>query len=251
MADSLVAETAVEVYPELRILPGFTLREGAQLAWATHLTATALEKEMSAFLKKYEQGSLLGNMAVKKYFENLGPIRASRKDGRVTLSPYDADLKQYAERFEFDWRLMAAVAYQESRFDANARNRSGAVGLFQIKPGTAREPYIGIKDVAGAKNVGNNIHAGIKYLAWIKERYFDAVETMAERDRVRMALAAYNAGPRSVARARERAAKMGLDPDRWFRNVEIAMLAMKKVEPVKYVSDINQNYLSYVMLGVE
>jgi membrane-bound lytic murein transglycosylase MltF len=74
---------------------------------------------------------------------------------------------------------------------------------------------------------------------------------MEESDRIRMSLAAYNTGPRTLLRARERAGKMGLDPDRWFQNVELAMLSMHKTEPVKYVSEINQLFLSYVALGIK
>ena len=59
------------------------------------------------------------------------------------------------------------------------------------------------------------------------------------------------ARPRTLIRARRRAKEMGLDPDRWFRNVELALLSMHKTEPVKYVSSINQRYLSYLLLGVE
>jgi membrane-bound lytic murein transglycosylase MltF len=93
--------------------------------------------------------------------------------------------------------------------------------------------------------------AGLKYLSWIKGRYFDIEAEMRERDRIRMALAAYNAGPRTLINARRRAFKLGLDPNRWFRNVELALLDMRKVEPVKYVSEINQRYLAYVLLGLE
>jgi membrane-bound lytic murein transglycosylase MltF len=252
VADSIVAETAAEIFPELRILPGLTVRKGGQLAWATHLTSPALQAEMNEFLKRYRHGSLLGNVAVKKYFKDHTGLQSRLQSGdEIALSPYDGILRKVAREFDFDWRLMAAVAYQESRFDQSSRNRSGATGLFQIKPTTAREPYIGIPEIAGEHNASNNIRAGIKYVAWIKQRYFDPVETMREKDRMRMALAAYNAGPRTLINARRRAAKMELDPNRWFRNVEMALLEMRKPEPVKYVSDINQRYLSYLMLGVE
>jgi membrane-bound lytic murein transglycosylase MltF len=173
------------------------------------------------------------------------------KGDRVVLSTYDDEFRNYAEQYGFDWRLMAAMAYQESRFRQNIRNRYGATGLFQIKPKTAKEPYVDIYPIAGEENASNNIHAGVKYLAWIKNRYFDGIEEMRERDRVRLALAAYNAGPATIINARNKAKRMGLDPLRWFRNVELALLAMRKPEPVKYVSEINQRYLSYVMLGVE
>jgi membrane-bound lytic murein transglycosylase MltF len=252
VADSIVAETAVAIYPELRILPGIKLREGGKLAWATHLTARELAAEMSAFLRRYRHGSLLGNIALNKYFtDELGVRARIRGEASGRLSPYDDDFRRAAEEFGFDWRLIAAVAYQESRFKQNSRNRSGAVGLFQIKPKTAREPYIDIPEIAGEANAANNIRAGTKYLAWIKARYFDSAPEMRERDRMRMTLAAYNAGPRTLINARRRAEKMGLDSNKWFRNVELALLDMRKQEPVKYVSEINQRYLAYTLLGVE
>lgn len=252
VADSIVAETAVALWPELRILPGLEVRKGGQLAWATTHSAQDLTAEMNAFLPRYRHGSLLGNVAVQKYFEADHSLNARMDDGKpAALSPYDDLIKRHAASHELDWRLMAALAYQESRFDPRARNRSGAVGLFQIKPMTAREPYIDIPNVEGPENVENNIQAGIKYLAWIKQRYFDGIPEMQDHDRMRMALAAYNAGPRTLINARNRAERMGLDPMVWFRNVEVALLAMRKTEPVKYVSEINQREISYRLLGVE
>jgi len=252
VADSMVAETAVALHPTLRMARGVSLREGGQLAWAVHPSAEALVDEMNRFLESYRHGSLLGNMTVQRYFRDRKGLR-QRIDGEAPdgLSPYDALFEQFAERYGFDWRLIAAVAYQESRFDPNAKNRWGATGLFPVKPETAREPYVDVTPIAGEENAANNVHAGVKYLAWIKRRYFDSVEDMRERDRLRMALAAYNAGPRTLIDARRRARRMGLDPDRWFRHVEVALLAMGKSEPVQYVSEINQRYVSYLMLGVE
>lgn len=252
VADSIIAETAVALFPGLRVLHGLDLRKAGQLAWATHSGAEVLLREIDEFLPKYRHGSLLGNVAIKKYFKNIGRARARiTANGEKELSSYDAEFRSAGAEFGFDWRLLAALAYQESRFDQNARNPSGAVGLFQIKPSTAREPYIAIPDVGGPKNARSNVRAGTKYLAWIKQRYFDPIPEMRERDRIRLALAAYNAGPRTLINARRRTETMGLDPNRWFRNVEMALMAVKKIEPVKYVSEINQHYLSYVMLGIE
>lgn len=252
VADSMVAETAAAVFPGLRVESDVRLREDAQLAWATLPSASALADEMNAFLERYRHGSLLGNVGVKRYFDNHRGLRRRLSGGAPNgLSEYDAYLRKFAGEYGFDWRLLAAVAYQESRFDQTAHNRWGATGLFQLKPSTAREPYIGIPEIAGEKNAENNVHAGARYLAWIKQRYFDPIEGMRERDRIRMSLAAYNAGPRTLINARRRAERMGLDPTRWFRNVEMALLAMNRSEPVKYVSEINQRYLSYVLLGIE
>jgi membrane-bound lytic murein transglycosylase MltF len=251
LADSMIAELAVQIHPQLRIVDLEPLRRGGRLAWATHPAAIALTEEMNAFLARYEEGSLLGNMAVRKYFEAESTLAARFAEGGGGISEYDPIFRANAERFGFDWRLAAAMAYQESRFDPTARNRWGAVGLLQIKPETAREPYVDVPEVEGIEHVNENVRAGLKYLSWIKQRYFDSAPEMRERDRLRMALAAYNAGPRTLIRARRRAEELGLDPNRWFRNVELALLDMRKTEPVVYVSEINQRYLAYLLLGVE
>lgn len=253
VADSMIAEVAIQIHPQLRLADTPALRRDGQLAWATLPSATDVTDAMNVFLARYEEGSLLGNLAVQKYFEAESQVAArfASEEEESRLSEYDPLFRKNADRFGLDWRLAAAMAYQESRFDATARNRSGAVGLLQIKPETAREPYIGIPQVEGIQHVDANVRAGLKYLTWIKQRYFDPLPEMHERDRIRMALAAYNAGPRTLILARKRAEALDLDPDRWFRNVELALLDMRKTEPVKYVSEINQRYLAYVLLGVD
>ena len=84
----------------------------------------------------------------------------------------------------------------------------------------------------------------MKYLAFLKDRYFDDPE-IRPRDRVRFALASYNAGPAKVRRARSLAKEMGLDQNRWFRNVELAALKLIGQETVRYVSNINKYYVIY------
>jgi membrane-bound lytic murein transglycosylase MltF len=252
VADSIVAELAVRIHPHLRIVGDIALRRDGGLAWATQPAAEKLGDEIDAFLGRYEQGSLLGNIAIQKYFETEGAIAKRLAEGHgKSLSDHDDLFQHHATEFDLDWRLVAAMAYQESRFDPTASNRWGAVGLLQIKSVTAREPYVDIPEIEGPENVSNNVKAGLKYLAWIKARYFDSVPEMQEDDRLWMALAAYNAGPRTVIRARNRAKKIGLDSNRWYRNVELVLLDMRKTEPVMYVSEINQRYLAYVLLGVE
>ena len=116
---------------------------------------------------------------------------------------------------------------------------------------TADEPYIGISEIRGEENAENNIHAGVKYLSWIKKRYFDPRKEMSEGARVRMTLAAYNAGPARVLKAIQLAKKMKLDENAWFRQVELVMLKMGKVEPVSYVSEINKRYVSFLLLDIK
>lgn len=255
VADSLVAELAAEIHPTLRLVEGVALRRDGALAWATLPSAGALLDEMNAFLSGFREGTLRGNMAIRRYFEAergaLDRLTEREPGESPQVSAFDALFREHAAPFDLDWRLVAAMAYQESRFDPRARNRWGAVGLMQIKPRTAAEPYVDVPEVEGVEHASDNVRAALTYLDWIKGRYFDVEPGMRERDRIRMALAAYNAGPRTILRARARARARGLDPDRWFRNVEQALLEMGRVEPVRYVSEINQRYLSYVLLGVE
>jgi membrane-bound lytic murein transglycosylase MltF len=162
-------------------------------------------------------------------------------DRNQTLLKYKKLLKKYADRYEFDWLLIAALAYQESGFDHTEKNKSGAVGLMQILPSTGKDKNIGIRNV---HLLENNIHAGVKYLAFLKKKYFNDPR-IQPRNQVRFALAAYNAGPAKIQRARSKAKQMGLDPNRWFRNVELATLKIVGQETVRYVSSINKYYVIY------
>jgi membrane-bound lytic murein transglycosylase MltF len=89
-----------------------------------------------------------------------------------------------------------------------------------------------------------NIHAGIKYLRWVADRYF-ADPGIDPRDRMLFSFAAYNAGPRRVAQLREKARQAGLDANRWFRNVEEVAAREVGREPVQYVANIYKYYLAY------
>ena len=91
-----------------------------------------------------------------------------------------------------------------------------------------------------------NIYAGVKYRAHLRNHYFSDSD-IQERDRVRLSLAAYNAGPTKIQRIRSRTKRMGLNPDRWFRNVELAALRYIGQETVRYVSNINKYYILFNM----
>ena len=104
----------------------------------------------------------------------------------------------------------------------------------QLLPTTAADPNVGIPEIHLAEQ---NIHAGVKYLNYLQERYFSD-EAFSPLDRVLFSFGAYNAGPRNIAKARARAKKMGLDPNRWFSHVEVAVAKTVSREPVVYVRNI-------------
>jgi membrane-bound lytic murein transglycosylase F len=194
-----------------------------------------------------------------KYFKNQRHMRAAtsedRSDQAGRLSPYDPLVKKYATMYEFDWRLVTAQMFQESRFDPTARSWAGALGLMQVMPRTARE--LGVGDV---RQPEQGIHAGVKLLARYSAMYREP--EIDEQDRLRFGLAAYNCGPGHVADGRRLAADLKLDPARWFGHVEKAMPLLAKPrfartarhgycrcsEPVKYVSGIQSRYESYSKL---
>ncbi|HEY8211525.1 MAG TPA: transporter substrate-binding domain-containing protein [Myxococcaceae bacterium] len=227
------------------------------IAFALRPENPELRAFADAFVRRTYRG-LEYNVARKRYFETRQQVsRAAQllQDGEGgKISPYDDVFRKYASRYELDWRLMAAQSFQESRFDPHAQSWVGALGLFQVMPQTGRE--LGFRELSEPEP---GVHAGVKYMSRLIAQ-FDP--QLPFRQRVRFALAAYNAGLGHVQDARRLAQEKGLDPNRWFENVERAMLLLEKPqyyqrarfgycrgsEPVKYVSQIQNRYDNYVKL---
>ena len=153
--------------------------------------------------------------------------------------------RKHGPAHNIDATLVAAQGYQESGLDQSRRNPSGAVGIMQIKPSTAGDKAIGIAGVAASADA--NIEAGAKYLRYMATQYVREPE-VSDRDRILMALAAYNAGPGSLKKFRDYAAKHGLDPNVWFGNVEVGAAAVKGFETVQYVGNIYKYHVAYSAL---
>jgi len=138
-----------------------------------------------------------------------------------------------------DFLLMAAQGFQESRLNHNARSRVGAIGIMQVMPATGRELKVG--DIT---KLEPNIHAGIKYMRTLRDRYF-ADEPMDDLNKGLFTFAAYNAGPGRVRQLRRIAEERGLNPNVWFGNVE--QIASERIgrETVTYVANIFKYYVAY------
>ena len=251
VADSYIASMALNIFDNLVILKVRPFGQNLPIAWAVRKKSKRMAKEINLIIPKISKGSTFGNIISKKYFNDFGGIKARLKgESPDKLSKYDSLIKKYSKKYGFDWRLISSLCYQESHFIQNQENQWGAIGLFQVKQMTANEPYIKIKNISGLKNTENNIHAGVKYLAWIRDRYFAKIPGIESKAVLRLTMASYNAGPARVLKAIKLTKKMKLNPKKWFRNVEYAMLKMKRVEPVSYVSEINKRFVSYVLLGI-
>jgi membrane-bound lytic murein transglycosylase MltF len=114
--------------------------------------------------------------------------------------------------------------------------------VMQIKPSTAADPSVGIRDVE--TNADNNVHAGVKYLRFVVNQYFKDAK-MDSTNKLMFAFASYNAGPARIDKLRKQAETQGLDPNVWFRNVEYVAAKDIGEETVQYVSNIYKYYFAY------
>jgi membrane-bound lytic murein transglycosylase MltF len=148
------------------------------------------------------------------------------------------------EQYGFDYLMIAAQGYQESAFNQSERSKSGAVGVMQMKPSTAREPYVAINGIE--ESAQRNIEAGNKYLRYLITKYINPA--IDSKNQTLFAFAAYNAGPSGLQRFRDRAKAMDLNPNIWFGNVENAAAAIVGRETVQYVSNVYKYYIAYTVM---
>jgi membrane-bound lytic murein transglycosylase MltF len=242
VCDSHIANIWAGVLSNLVVREDLTLRTGGRIAWMIRKKSPQLMASLNAYIKNNKKGTLLGNIYFKRYYQVnkwiKNPMDFENSPNFLKLKDL---FQKYANQYKFDWLLIAALAYQESGMNNKKRNKSGAVGIMQVLPSTGKDKNIGISKV---HLLENNIHAGVKYLAFLRSRYFSDSQ-IQPRNQVRFALAAYNAGPAKITRTRTRAREMGLDPNSWFRNVELAALKTIGQETVRYVSNINKYYVIY------
>ncbi len=232
------------------------IRGSKQIGFAVRPDNEELLDFLDDFVRRTYRG-MEYNMARRRYFQHhrrIGGTHATRvgKDGR--LSPFDELIHTFSRKYNLDWRLMAALAFQESRFDPNAESWVGALGLFQVMPATGE--MLGFQNLRDPRQ---STHAGTVYF----HRRLSRLDSRIPFDeRVRFALAGYNCGIGHVADARRLAARKGWDHNKWFDNVERAMLLLMQpkyhrssrhgyvrgTEPVNYVASIQNRYDNYVQM---
>jgi membrane-bound lytic murein transglycosylase MltF len=248
VADGYMANLYAKVFDGLKVRPDVTVRTGGEIAWAFRKNSPQLQTAANAFLKTHRAGTLAGNVVINKYLKNTKWVKNANgaEDAQRFRSMIDL-FQKYGKKYDMDWLLMAAQGYQESGLDQKKRSHVGAIGVMQVMPATARDKAVAIPNI---ENLESNIHAGIKYIRWVVDNYYND-PSMSRLDRGLFAFASYNAGPGRVAGLRREAAAAGLDPNKWFNNVEL--IAAKRIgrETVQYVSNIYKYYLAYKMLIVQ
>jgi membrane-bound lytic murein transglycosylase MltF len=240
--DSHKANLWVQVFDNIQVHPNAAVRTGGEIGWAFRHESPQLAEMVNAFAKGHSKGSLFGNVLLKRYFEDNKWVRNNLAEKDRQLFEEMIDLfRKYGAQYNFDHLMLAALAYQESRLDHATKSRAGAVGVMQMLPSTARDPNVGISDIT---DLENNIHAGTKYLRFLRDRYFsdEAIDPVNQQ---LFTFAAYNAGPAKVRKLRTEAQERGLDPNKWFRNVELIAARRIGRETVQYVSNISKYHIAY------
>ncbi|MEE4292838.1 MAG: transporter substrate-binding domain-containing protein [Xanthomonadales bacterium] len=242
VVDDYKARSWATVFENLDVREDIVFREGGRIAYAIRKDSPKLLAALNGFVKTHRQGTLLGNIMINRYVRDFDWAQnALANDDFERFSDVDDIFRKYGEQYGIDYLLATAQGYQESRLDQSRRSAAGAVGIMQLLPSTAADPNVGIPDISDKEN---NIHAGVKYLDFIRNRYFSDA-AIEEPNNTLFALASYNAGPARVRKLRTMAEEQGYDPNVWFDNVEV--MAAKDIgrETVQYVSNIVKYYLAY------
>jgi membrane-bound lytic murein transglycosylase MltF len=240
--DSHKGEFWAKVFKDLTLHPNIKVRTGGQIAWAIRKNSPQLKSVVNRFIEAHKKGTLKGNILYRRYLENTRWVRNALADKEFRrFKDAVAFFKRYSQQYQFDWLMIAALAYQESGIDQSKRSPAGAVGVMQLLPSTAADPNVNIRKIDVMEH---NIHAGVKYLRFLHDRYFKN-EPMDALNKMLFSFASYNAGPGKIIRLRREARESGVDPNIWFRNVEIIAARRLGRETVQYVSNIYKYYIAY------
>jgi membrane-bound lytic murein transglycosylase MltF len=242
VVDDWIAKIWGPVLPKITLHNDIKLREGAHVGWAMRQHSPQLQAAVNDFFVNHvkKQGGIAYRVAmvtkrVKQFRDSSEAAEWKRFEDTLAL------FQKYGSQYGFDPLLLAAQGYQESQLNQNAKSHVGAIGIMQIMPATGKELQVGNIRIAE-----NNVQGGAKYMDQLMTRYFKDAH-FDETDRSLFAFAAYNAGPGNIAKMRTEAAKRGLDPNKWFNNVEIVVAEKVGVETTTYVRNIYKYYVAYTL----
>ncbi len=240
IVDDFMVEFWHQVFPNIQPQRSAAVRSGAEIAIGVRKNNPKLLQAANTWIKEYGPRTAFGNTMERRYLQDADYVKnAATEAEQKKFAALGKLFQTYAKQYDLDDLLMAAQGYQESRLDQSAKSQVGAIGVMQVMPATGKELAVG--DITQTEP---NIHAGIKYIRFMIDRYYKD-EPMDQLNKTLMALASYNAGPGRVRQLRREAAQRGLDPNVWFGNVE--RIASERIgrETVQYVSNIFKYYVAY------
>jgi len=237
VVDDWKAEAWAGLLPKIKPRPDLALSSAGATGWAFRKDSPKLAAVVNEYIRSYPGARAKRFKTYPAYLKRVqhATAEADWKRFEQTIALF----RKYGERYSFDHLMVAALGYQESRLDQNARSHVGAIGIMQLMPETGRSLKVG--DIT---KVEPNVHGGVKYLRQIYDRHLDT-EGLDEQNRTLLAIAAYNCGSGRVANLRAEAAAKGLDPNVWFNNVELIAARRVGQETVVYVRNVYKYYIAY------
>jgi membrane-bound lytic murein transglycosylase F len=256
ITDHMIANVNASYYPNLDVSMPISVSQ--QVAWAARKNSPQLLSAMNDWLMKIKAEPTF-MVVYNRYYKNprtsLLRLQSDYSSlGGNKLSPFDTLIKVGAEKIGWDWRLLASLVYQESRFLPKGESWAGARGLMQLMPSTAKR-----FGAANPDDPRQSLLAGVSYLKYLDDYWYTRVPDPKER--IKFILASYNAGLSHIIDARKLAEKHGKDPKKWDGNVEYFLLQKSNAkyyrdpvvvagyckceEPVNYVRDILERYEEY------
>ena len=230
VCDENVGLVNATYYPQLDV--GTTISFPQHVAWAVHPGSDSLLKAVDQWITGFRRTDKYA-ILYHKYFTNRHSYRSIHSEyytlGSGKISPFDEVIKKESERIGWDWRLMASVIYQESRFNPEAVSWAGAFGLMQMMPITAKSYGITVDS-----SPEEQIRAGASFIKWLDERLDDVITDPDER--IKFILASYNIGLGHIQDARRLAEHYESDPNIWFGSVDKWLL--KKSESEYYTDAV-------------
>ena len=245
--DDLVAGLWARVFEGLKVHNDIALVNDDKIGWAVQKNTPKFLALINEFVKDHKEGTSFGNTLILRYLKDAKFAKNNTLPSE--MDKYKAAIgffKKYADQYNFDWLMIAAQAYQESTIDQSVASPAGAYGVMQIKPSTAEGSPINIPNID--TNMENNINAGVKYMDYIVNTNFKDAK-FDKLNRQLFGFAAYNAGPARVTGLRKKAEAQGLDPNKWFNNVELIAAKEIGAETVTYVSNIYKYYVAYKLVA--
>jgi membrane-bound lytic murein transglycosylase F len=232
MADEDIARITATYYHNLDV--NTPLSFPTLIAWAVNKNSPGLLNELNEWIRTVKTLPDY-NVIYNRYFNDpkgyLARVKSDYSSIRgKKVSPYDALIKKYAKRINWDWRLLAALIYRESHFDPGAESWAGAQGLMQLMPETAK-----LYNTKNIRNPEENIRAGTAYITAIDDLLKNQVKD--ENERLKFILASFNVGQGHVEDAIKLASKYRRDPAKWEDNVEYYLL--RKSEPAYYEDPVS------------
>lgn len=211
VCDENLAKINQKYYPQLDVSTELSFSQN--LAWAVRKSSPELLEEVNAFITREKRTAGLV-ISFNKYYQNEWANARVNNDYFVLntgrISPYDDEIKKLSELVKWDWRLIAALIFQESNFNPSVKSHRGALGLMQIMPSTAL--WFGYDSIA-PMNPSKNLELGVKLLRWLDKCFINSVPDKEER--INFVLASYNIGIGHIRDAQNLAEKYGYNRAKW------------------------------------